>query len=52
MHNPTSKPAVTFHIYGGNSNKIGTNVANVYSHHARGGCYNGANPLIDTTQFL
>ena len=34
MHNPTSKPAVTIHIYGGNSNKIGANVANVYSHHA------------------
>ena len=34
MHNPMAKPAVTIHIYGGNSNKVGPNVSNVYSNQA------------------
>ena len=34
MHNPTDKPAVSVHIYGGNSLKLGPNVETVYTHRA------------------
>ena len=30
MHNPTDRAAVSIHVYGGNSAKIGPNVLNVY----------------------
>ncbi len=33
MHNPGSKPAVTVHIYGGNSKKLGANVNKIYTAH-------------------
>jgi len=31
MHNPGAKPAVTIHIYGGNSEKLGANVNKIYT---------------------
>ena len=34
MHNPTEKNAVTIHIYGGNSDKLGANVRNIYQNSA------------------
>lgn len=33
MHNPGANPAVTIHIYGGNSEKIGANVNKIYATH-------------------
>ena len=30
MHNPTDKDAVSVHVYGGNSVKLGPNVVKVY----------------------
>ena len=30
MHNPTDKAAISVHVYGGNSAKLGPNVVKVY----------------------
>jgi predicted metal-dependent enzyme (double-stranded beta helix superfamily) len=30
MYNPTGRPAISIHVYGGNSQKLGANVVNIY----------------------
>lgn len=31
IHNPTDRPAISIHVYGGNSRKLGPNVENIYT---------------------
>ena len=31
MHNPGSSPAISIHVYGGNSTKLGANVDKIYN---------------------